>query len=262
MTLQELYRGYLARREYLRAGEGARSLADALDEAGFAREAFLLDHHARHGTVPTLLQVAGDPFSGRRVQCGSREPAGAQAGELWFDVCELSAMVLVPNRPPDADWAPDAVARWTPERGWLSLRPVSGWQLAAFLGQPIDAQREAAPVTGVRADEAERCAAWLGKSLPQQVMWQCAEALFPGALEALWGTPLREWAGWFGEDRRIAVSLPTIARDLGDEADGMEPPRPDLRMLFDEHETSPEIGFRTAVDAAVGLFAVSGSVPR
>jgi formylglycine-generating enzyme required for sulfatase activity len=132
-------------------------------------------------------------------------PEATVAGQLWFDTCELAAMILVPREPLGDDWHPDAIRRWTPFVGWLSLRPVAVWQYRAFLAlakfrpreiasihfktydpaRIFDDDDEARPVTRLTCVEAKRFADWMGKQLPEQDMWQAARRIRPDAIERL-----------------------------------------------------------------------------
>ena len=227
-------------------------------------DADLLAHFAEHGScaVPT----AEGPWQGRMAWLGPLPPEAPEAGQLWFDTVEVAAMLLLPRPPPEPDWHPDAIRRWTPSLAWLALRPVAIWQYAGYLAlagaRPSDPARivgqddETRPVTRLTAGNAMACAAWMGKQLPAQNIWAAAQQLMPGAIEALWGGCGREWIGYPepDDDEALAISPATLLDDPDIERDSDEPPPPpERRMLYRYGDWSRNIGFRTAIFAETGL---------
>jgi hypothetical protein len=269
VSLSDLYAA-----DYLRArgGPSASRMADALRES-LPFEALLLDRFAERGEG--TLAIEDGPWRGRPIWLGPQLPPVPQAGQLWFDTVELTAMVLLPREPPEADWHPDAVARWTPFVGWLATRPVTVWQYRAFLAlvrfvsgeadatsfkghdpvRILDDDPDTAPVTRLTAAEAKDFAMWMGKQLPSQDMWQIARGLMPNAIDVLWGQPRKEWIGYPEpeDDEATAIAPSTIDCDSWEERDFDDVPPPERRMLYRYRDWSKNFGFRTAIFDGVGL---------
>ena len=272
MTLSELYIRYLQKRD----APAARALAQALEPSQPMTARFL----AAYALQGAHEGIVGDgPWQGARAWVGPQLPAAPSAGQIWFDTCEVGAMVLIPSEPPQADWAPELVARWTPFLGWMSLRPVAVWQFQAYLDIPSKrwAKRSAktaaasrtghvpydrariqqlggggdqtGPVTGMTAVEAKAFANWMGKWLPHQHEWQETRRLRPDAVDVLWNGLKKEWVGYPepDDDEATAISPATIDADLGDEHDAGEPPPPERRALYRYNDWSRSFGFRTFV---------------
>lgn len=256
-------------RHYLEAmaGEPRAAMARALDARGYTAEATLLRHHGEHG--PDRLRLDHGAWAGRIAHVGPRVPVG-EAGDLWFDTCELSLMVLVP-RPPEeiAKLSPVHLARLTPFVSWLAVRPVARWQFAAFVDvarrepvaqayQPpfalLDPARlatgdEAASATRLTCTEAGLYLFWFGKQMPAQDDWQAATRALPAAP---WGEPPREWAGesYFAEELMVAVSPTTVDTDP---REAMDVDDPAARMIYGEWDAPDDVTFRSAVSTQVGL---------
>ncbi len=274
MSLSELYIDYLRAREY--RSRPSLALINQLNESGYVLEGFLLNRYRDHGPGEAEVALPDHAWAGARAHLGPELPASARAGELWFDVCEVGAMVLVPNDPPEADWSAEARASWTALRAWLSLRPVAVWQYRAFLalakigrmeqqlappfplldGERIagagDETRHAARLT---CAEAAFYSHWLGKSLANRYLWLAAAHQLPRAVERLWGSAKKEWEGWGNEEEAIAISPATFELDVADERDRADMPSVEQRMIYGEFDKSASFGFRTAVNIESGLFA-------
>jgi hypothetical protein len=267
-TLASLFTDYLASG---RAPRPTAQLASVLQERGYPLEAAALA-----GTSGSRVDVAGSPWNGRRLWTGTQLPAGAQAGDVWLDTCQLTPTVLVPYEEASRgeDLPSDLVEPVTTCIGWIDTRPVQEWQLIAFLtlarlterevqlDPPIrllDRQRvlhghEQASVTELTPDEARLCANWFGKAVCHLTAWQAASAFLPAAVMlSLWGEPAREWAGSFEEGLNIVVSPSTIDADPSDEADADEPLPADKRMLFGEWARPKDVTFRSYVHTQIGL---------
>jgi hypothetical protein len=275
--------------EYLRTRDPAQAeqLATALRES-YPFEAGLLARYAAHGE--TALTLDEGVWAGSRTWVGPQPPAAEEAGQIWFDTVELVAMVLVPREPAGADWHPEAIARWTPFVGWLSLRPVAHWQFRAYLEVAGIAPREietiaftthdparlfgggadgdeTLPIARLTCVEALGCARWLGKQLPTQQTWQAASHWRRDAIDLLWNGLRKEWIGWpeHDEDEARALSPQTLVADAAEERELNTPPPPESRMLYRYFDWSRHFGFRTGVLAEVGLYTrdvVSPLCPR
>lgn len=277
MKLSDLYIDYLR----TRGAAPAEALAAAL-RGQQPLEARLLSHYSAHGIGK--LTMAEGAWEGREAWIGPRLPASPEAGQLWFDTTELTAMVLIPREPPGDDWHPDAIQRWTPFLGWLSLRPVAVWQYRAYLElaeiEPTEIESihfktfdparilveadETLPVTRLICAEARSFAGWMGKQLPAQDTWQAARRLLPGAIDVLWSGLKKEWTGYpeQEDDEAIAISPRTIDCDSREERDLDEAPPPERRMIYRHYDRSKSFGFRTAVFPEIGLLTGRSSSPR
>ena len=279
MNLSDRYAEYLRTRDAAQAEQ----LATAL-RGSYPFEAGLLARYAADGATALILPAGA--WAGRQAWLGPQLPAAEVAGQIWFDTVELTAMVLVPREPAGADWHPNAVARWTPFVGWLSLRPVAQWQFRACLelagiqpreiatigfmthdparwsgdGAEVD---EAVPVARLTCVEALGCARWLGKQLPTQQTWQAAAHWRPDAIDLLWNGRRKEWVGWpeLDDDEARALSPQTLDADAADERELDTPPPADARMLYRYFDWSRHIGFRTAVAAEIGLYTEDAVAP-
>jgi hypothetical protein len=258
MSLYDLYIDLLRTRDPSRG----LALADAV-RASRPLEAHLLDRFVREGVGSVTVDEGS--WGGRTAWIGPHLPKTSEAGQLWLDTVELTVMVSVAREPPGADWHPDAIKRWTPLVGWLALHPVAVWQYRAYLtmAKVADAAsprilrdvEETTPVTRVTGPEAFSFADWMGKQLPSQLLWQTACRMMGDSFDRMWGASGKEWFGYPepDEDETTALSRQTLDADPYEERDGGRKLSPARRMLYRYHDSSPEIGFRTAVLDGVGL---------
>ena len=257
MTLSTAFATYLAGPP--RAGAGA--LADELAAAGLSTAAGLLRSWA-HGESEAVLA----DWPGQRCSIGARLPAGAAAGELWFDVGELSLMLLVP-RPADelAELPPQVRDRLTPFVSWLAVAPVAAWQVRGWAGavgraDPVAAEApDDQAVTGLRGLDAAAYAGYFGKAMATADDWHAVVKAVGGALlDRLWPGDEPELAGYV-EEGVVRV----FARDLAPvDAEDDEPADDEL-----EDEATPLKGVRvrTHVATQLGLFdsaPATGRWPR
>lgn len=260
----ELYFDLLRKRDRRRA----TALADALRPSQ-PLEAHLLDRFARDGAQSITIDEG--VWRGRTAWIGPQLPDTNEPGQLWFDTVELTTMVSVPREPPGNDWLPEAIERWTPLLGWLSVRPVAVWQYHGYLklakpsGAAAISQRiardadETAAVTCVSGYEAYAFVEWMGKWLSDQVVWQTVrERMGQETFERLWGTSNKEWCAY--DSDAIALCPQTLYAFHKDEPDELRPP--EHRMVYDGLEWSAEIGFRSAVLDGVGLLESEPARPR
>ena len=266
--LREVFRHYL---EDLGSAARRAAMVDALTATGLATEARLLAHYATHG--PGRHVITNGLFAGREAHVGAHLPQ-AEADALWFDIAELTLMLLLGRDPRELDdLSPEARSRLGPTVSWMSLRPTARWQIGAFLdvaprapiSQPYDlpfpffdparllAGDELGAVTRSTCDEAGLYANWFSKGLCTEKAWKAATRVFAGVAGGPpWGHPPREWAGeaYFDEALRVVMSPDTVGldpRDLVDETD------PKLRMVYGEWAAPDDVTFRTAVSAQRGL---------
>lgn len=252
MTLSELYIDLLRTRDPSRG----LALANALS-ASRPLEAHLLERFAREGTGSVVINEGS--WHGRTAWIGPQLPKTSEAGQLWFDTIELTAMVSLARPPPEADWAPQAIQRWTPLLGWLSLHPVSVWQYNAYVamtkGPPLRILRdveEMAPVTSVTPLEAHDFCRWMSKQLPEAFFWEIVRDKMRDSFDRIWGASVKEWFGWPEPDENEAFALtPQTIDENPYEQEGDV--SPDRRMRYACNERSKDITFRTAVFTEVGL---------
>lgn len=278
MSLTEKYIEYLSRR----ADQATvRRMAEALAASGYGIEAALLHHLAAHGPGSTRLARPDSPFDGLPVHLGESLPAQADVGDLWFDPCELTAMILVPRIPDeDEDAAPGSPEPYA----WLALRSVAQWQCAAFLQLASRKSRtvqvappfalleparllsgpEDAPVTRLTCGEAIMCARWFGKGVPSQLIFQwAAKSVPPPAFAQLLSEPAGEWAGYSGFDEGLCevVTRQNLWLDPQEEAEQEQAVAPERRMLYGEWARPAAVSFRTAVLCQLGLLRTLGPDP-
>lgn len=261
MSLSELYIELLRTRD---PSHGS-VLAGAL-KTSRPLDAHLLDRFAREGTGS--VTIGEGSWRGRTAWIGSQLPKTSESGQLWLDTIELTVMVSVAREPPAADWAPEAIKRWTPLLGWLSLHPVAVWQYNAFVtmtkGAPLRALRdveEMAPVTSVTPLEAHHFARWMSKRLPERFLWESVHERMTDSFDRIWGTSVKEWFGWPepDEDEAFALSPKTIYEIPSEQEEPVPPAR---RMRYSCNHRSPDISFRTAVFTEVGLQSSQSSLKR
>jgi hypothetical protein len=111
--------------KYIASGRNTETnahLCEALREAGFASEALGLELYRKRGPGATYV-FQEPPWIGRQCYVGERPPNGANFGDLWLDVVELSVSVRIRNIP---DTSMDGI-------GWIGTHPVWLWQYCAFL---------------------------------------------------------------------------------------------------------------------------------
>jgi hypothetical protein len=269
MSLYELYVDLLRTRNQ----RCALALADAL-RASRPLEAHLLDSFVREGTGPVTVDEGS--WRGRTAWIGPQLPKITEAGQLWMDTAELIVMISVAREPPGADWHPEAIKRWTPLAGWLSLHPVAVWQHHAYLttahpSAPVATVHrilrdveETAAVTRLTGPEAFGFADWMGKELPSQFLWQSVHATMGETFDRLWGASSKEWCEYPepDNDEAIALSRQTLNLDPSEERDADQSPPPAQRMLYSCNDWSPEIGFRTAVHHEIGLLTSQPGAAR
>ncbi|CUS06212.1 protein of unknown function [Candidatus Promineifilum breve] len=280
MNLTEAYSSYLKDPANSRA---LNTLQQQLEQGGYHLEASLLHHYAVHGSSQTVVQAQIDVWQGRKAFVGPLLPVNAMPGDLWFDTCEISAMIMLPaeSLDPRERYAPSVISSWSPLHGWMSLRPVANWQFAVFLmharlvprvvqlpppflildmGRLLKGRQED-PVTDSACSEAGLYTRWLGKGLCDLSEWQAALRLLGEADAArLWGPLQGEWGGNYDEEV-CAVIRPTDFKrewlEIEDET-GISPER---RTFFSEWQIPPQVGLRTRVLSQFGLIQSPGNDP-
>lgn len=265
-TLEPLFRNYL---ESGLDSQAADSLQHALLRAGLHAEGHALQRYLADG-ADAQVQWTDPVWQAARVSVGQLPPAQASLGSIWFDIVELTPMVLLP------------LAGAVPPAGgvWLATRPVYVWQFRTFVDlvdvgrtltefpMPTDflapdrfvSLDSMAFITDMYHDEALAYAHWFGRTLSSQFDLQAAQQFLPAAaFNAILPTGIGVWDGSeypLSEAVRIAVRNETLTKDIFAEADAFDTDEhvdsPD-RMLYDEWERHSAIGFTTTVFLPHGL---------
>jgi hypothetical protein len=238
-------------------------------------------HRHRHGgaqwtpvpapaPAPTPSASVSGPWTGRRCWVGARPPGDTQPGDLWFDIVEFALAVFVSTAarrgrgggPPGGERAP-----WrprVPQEAWLSLRPMSVWQVAGYcraVGRNIPVSladalsRDAlsrhasrpdgcAFASGLRFPDADPVTAFFGKSTCDYRVWCAASAtLSPDEFGDMWPGEAPE----FGGEVNSGVYLVLRREDAWwPDIPNLDDSRPDNPRLVCDGEAVPGVRFRTA----------------
>lgn len=267
--LETAFREYLQTEHSL---EKLKTLSELLPAVNLVDEANALKTYLEQGSKGIYTMQQG-VWAGRRCYVGPYPPAQAEFGDLWFDVVELTPMVLVPNLEKQSK---DVIS-------WLAVHPVYMWQFRAFLhllkweiattyflgvDDLLDMTRfnGADGITyasNIYYEEAIAYAIWFRKGTSAQFELQAAKhSLTESMFNALLPDNILLWkAGGFpvSEFIRMAVGQKTL--DKGPEGEMQELALSDEeraalsvldRTLFDEWERSENIGFSTRVELKYG----------
>ncbi len=171
-------------------------LAQRLDDAGEVMLAQLLRAYSAAGDHA----VAADWWApGAKCWVGMCPPMPSVKGQLWFDPLEVSCALLIPW-PVDPAFSPEEQARVPAFHHWLSLRPVSDWQMAGASAVTAELPDGLGAVSG---EMAHRYAVLFGKHVAQLLDWQfVAEGNPIDLVTRLWGshpTEMGESSAWEGE---------------------------------------------------------------
>ena len=255
--------------------EIGKQLCSILPNFGLENEARSLQLYLESGNE-VVGKIEGGIWSDRRYFVGPYPPVNCQPGDLWFDVIELTLMVLIPHQSDPEMLEPNNNVL----PAWVSTHPVYVWQFRAFLNlvkigskiiqidSPSDyllphrfnSQKATDFVTNLYHDEAIAYATWFGKGMGGQFELQGArDFLFPEAFSQVLPAKMRLWDGMespVSEFVRIAIGGNTIDKNDYEEAElrdsGENESLPD-RMLFEEWDAGENIGFCTTVNLALGL---------
>ena len=242
--------------------------AAQLESAGLSTAAMLLGTCAKQGHAETDAGSVLTAWSGRRCSIGPRPPPDCVAGDVWFDIGELTAMVLLP-RPPEelVDLPAGPRERLTPYVSWLSTVPAAVWQVRGWVLATGGRERmpngppERAPATGLPAREAHEYAAYFGKSMADAHDWYAVTRAFPRPVpEQLWPDDEPELGGYVEEGvvrvlrREDAMHQEPHVEDAEETENGHE--------LEDESTPLEGVRVRTHVSTQLGLFDSSPSTGR
>ncbi len=264
--LENLYRSYL---ESMLDPQVGKELSQALHRVGLHGEGQAIEVYFAHGPEATF-NFQQSYWYGRRCFVGADLPALAEPGALWFDIVELTPMILVPGSDPTSH----TLYRW------VSTHPVYVWQFRTFLSlvdwhlirtyfmkapdlmmlDRFESMSSMAFIKNLYHEEAVAYAHWFGKFLCGQFDFQAAKKfLKPEEFSEVLPKNMRLWDEvqyCNSEFVRIAVGQDTLDKDPDDEFELREAGENELlpdRMLFEEWEHKYEIGLSTFVLLQPGL---------
>lgn len=264
--LENLYRSYL---ESMLDPQVGKELSQALHRVGLHAEGQALKIYFAYGPESTCI-FQQSYWYGRRCFVGAYLPAKAKPGDLWFDIVELTPMILVP----DVDTTSHTLWRW------ISTHPAYVWQFRTFLRlvdwhlvrtyfmnapdlmmlDRFEFMSSMAFVNNVYHEESVAYAHWFGKFLCGQFDFQAAKKfLKPEEFSEMLPKNLRVWDEVQysnSEFVRIAVGQDTLDKDPDNEFELREAGENELlpdRMLFEEWEHNFKIGLSTFVLLQAGL---------
>jgi hypothetical protein len=260
---------------YLRSGldkDVAREMSRVLHHSGLLNESKALEAYLEAGTISSRHSGELD-WNQHKCYSGLYPPSNPNLNDVWFDMVELSPMILMPKRD---DSSLDQAC-------WLAMHPVYQWQFQGFLGcvkvrgkqiefpsasdylsaerfKDIDTTKF---VTDVYHDEALAYAHWFGKVLCGRFDLRDAKNfLNDDEFSLILPLGMQLWDGAefpASEFVRIAVGNDTMYKDgkaLYDEyllrENGENNILPN-RVLYEEWERRDDIGFSTCVRLQLGL---------
>lgn len=266
-NIEKIYRHFLESELDPQVG---KTLCQVLHQVGLHGEGQALEAYCKHN-FQVIHDFEDSTWGKRRCFIGPDLPSQAEPGDLWFDIVELTSMILVP-----APHTPMAAAM----REWVSTHPVYVWQFRTFLSlvdwrlarkyfmnasdlmetNRFESMSSMAFITNVYHEEAVAYAHWFGKQLAGQFTLEAArEFSEPKEFSGMLPQNVRLWDGAeysSSEFVRIAIGHDTLDKDPDNEFELRESGKNQLladRMLFEEWERRPNIGFSTAVSLQIGL---------
>jgi hypothetical protein len=267
--LEETFQNYLS--SGLDKG-AAREMCRVLDHSGLHNESKALEAYL-DARVISIRRSGELDWNQRKCYSGPYPPTKPKLNDVWFDVVELTPMILIPSEDdPSLDRA-----------FWLAMHPVYRWQFRGFLGcakvrrklievpsapDYLSAERfegigTTKYITDIYHDEALAYAHWFGKFLSGQFALDDARqflnddefshALPPGM--RLWDEsefPASEFVrSAFGSETLNKTQEAQYSEFLLRES-GENNSLPD-RTVYEEWERREDIGLSTFVRLQVGL---------
>ncbi len=217
----------------------AQHLSASLAAARLTRSAELLADFARNGDT-----CVGAPWwePGARCHVSLNLPAEVKPGDLWFDPLEVAVSLAV--------WVDSAgVARQT---GWISLEPVTAWQL-----QGAHATRPEIPVSDARisGDQAIAFCALFSKTPPGLMDWlQLKETAGIATTRRIWGESARQYGEGGSVSGTIEVLTPLDLDRWNLHGDWFPETTSELNPLG--------LPFRTMASTDLGLWRGHGALAR
>jgi hypothetical protein len=261
--------------DYLHTGlekEAAKEMCRELKNSGLANESRALEAYLEARTI-SLHRLGELEWNQHKCYSGLLPPSNPNPNEIWFDVVELTPMILIPREDDQS----------VKRACWLAMHPVYQWQFNGFLGcvkvgreliefpsatdylssERFDGIDPLRCVTKIYHDEALSYAHWFGKFLsgpPELVNAkhflnanEFSQVLPPGM--RLWDEaefPASEFVrSAFGRDtvnkEQKARYNEFLLRESGENRSLTD------RTIYEEWEHCNDIGFSTCVPLEIGL---------
>lgn len=235
-------------------------LADELSSAALDRDAELLRRFAVDGVHTIDGEFASRQWAGHPCHLGVTPPDDAMGGDIWFDVVEVVAMMLIP-RPPAvvASWPAAVRERMTANVSWLSVAPVAGWQVAGWAsasGTDVEGVGSVGtrPATGLSGWTASRYATFFGKASADRFDWAAVHEMPAAVAASLWHVEAGpELVGYIGEGRVLVLDREQSIIAGNDSADDADDAGELDQEFVDDAEPLVGVRFRTHVSSQVGL---------
>lgn len=254
---------YTAFKDYVSSGFDKAKLSQlhqAFQQNNCWDESFLLEQYLANGEGSYIINIPQSYFLGRRAWVSENAPTNAAAGDVWYDLKENAASLLIPSE--SITWLVNPPLHpYEPFRCWLSVRPVKQWQFFAWKNIQQNAPTEVTdedankPVTGVSLQEAKKYAAFFGKRLPDHTDWKpVLDFVSQSVFEYLWEDQTAEWSGlksYVDEDYALAVTPENTQSDPDEELEAYQhnnEGEPIGKTVFLRETTPDFMGFRTATE--------------
>jgi hypothetical protein len=275
--LAKIYKSYLFEKMSCKIQEDMIRL---LAQSGYDLESWLISLYF-NGVNEINISLDNCVWSNRKAWIGSHLPTNANPGDIWMDTVEMTPMILIPTPPEEvAEWSEELLNRLhnNTNLGWVSLRPVAGWQFSAFLElvtiESYDSQllppfpvmdttriigdREiCSNVVNITKREASIYALWFNKYTASPASWEYAYYfLGQDEFHSLWGSTRREWINDFIDETTSVICTPETV--LFNVSDGLESEDTSLinlakTLICDEWKFFDNVTFRTSVSSQIGL---------
>jgi hypothetical protein len=220
--IEKIYREYL---ESQLDPQIAKHLCQSLYDIGLQNEAQLLTTYFEQG-IQKIDNFQTEIWGQRRCFIGKDLPENAEIGDMWFDIVELTPMVLIPSV-----YIPSIEMR-----EWISIHPVYAWQFRTFLNlvkwnlvqeyfmnasDLMDRNRFASCdsmefITNIYHEEAVAYAHWFSKQLAGQFALESArEFTEPRQFSQILPPNFRLWDGAeYSGSEFLRIALNPIARTV------------------------------------------------
>jgi hypothetical protein len=243
-------------------------IISVLDQSGFKVESYLLNEYITGSKDKWINPQAITPIlRGKRVYLSKNLPLDAASGDIWFDIVELTPMILVPRDPDDVkEYSASILSEMTPFVAWTSIHPVYQWQFSAFMNlaktstkinqiEPpvtaldlsrITSGNEMVYQNNIIKNEADLYAFWFNKSVVHSSELLHLKKLMPSEFDQIWLDNHMEWLGEYSdsdEGCRFAIKKEDVESEI-EENDSSH---------FGEFFYSKDITFRTSVTTQLGL---------
>jgi hypothetical protein len=252
----------------------AREMCRVLDHSGLHNESKALDAYLEARTISSR-QLGELYWDQRKCFSGTYPPSKPEPNDVWFDVVELTPMILIPRG--------DGDDRSLDRAFWIAMHPVYQWQFNGFL-ECVEVGRKliefpSAPdylsterfegvdptkfVTDVYQDEALAYVHWFGKYTTDSFeLIDARRFLNAGEFSLILPPGMRLWEEAefpASEFVRPAFGADTLNKDQKDQynefllRESGENKNLPNRVLYEEWERRKDIGFCTCVLLELGL---------